>query len=99
MSSKRHIGLVVFALSSALAARIAIFEPKPREPTAAEQRWGVVPRDPDPFGFLHGMRYYVYGIGALGLLIFAEDYLGESLRRKRLAKNPAAIPPERDRPA
>ena len=86
MAKQRHIGLVIFALCSALSARIALFEPKPHEPTAAELRWGTTEKEHDHFGFLKGLRYYIYGVGVLGLLIVAEDYIGDRLRKKNAVK-------------
>ena len=91
MSKQKHIGLVVFALCSALSARIALFEPKPHVMTAAEQRWGPAERYEDPRGFLHGVRYYIYGIGLLGLLIVAEDQLTPIFRPKK-RKEPIQLP-------
>lgn len=82
MASKRHIGLTIFSVCCALSARIAIYAPKPHVPTEAEERWGVTQSDPDPLGFLRGLRYYIYGIGAVGLLIFSEDYLSEQRKKK-----------------
>lgn len=83
MAAKRHIGLVVFSVCCALSARIAILQPKSQAPTEAEKRWGVTQRDPDPLGLLSGLRYYIYGIGGLGLLIFAEDYVSDRFRKKK----------------
>lgn len=88
MAKQTHIGFLIFALCSALSARIALFEPKPHTLTAAEERWGRVQRYEDPLGFIHGLRYYVYGLGVIGLLIVVEDQLTEALRPKKKKKDP-----------
>jgi hypothetical protein len=76
---------VIFGLCSALSARIALFEPKPPQvPTPAEERWGTANRDEgDPLGLIHAVRYYIYGLGVLGLLIVVEDIVSEKLRGKK----------------
>jgi len=86
MAKQRHIGFVIFGACCALSARIAIFEPTPapQNLTPAEERWGTHQTDnSDPLGLIHGLRYYVYGLGIVGLLMVVEDYVGESLRKKR----------------
>jgi len=83
MAKQRHIGLIIFAACSALSARLAVFEPEPHVPTAAEIRWGATKKNGDTLGVLHGLRFYIYGIGVIGLLIVAEDYIGDRLRSKR----------------
>jgi hypothetical protein len=87
MAKQRHIGFVIFGACCALSARIAIFEPKPTPEnlTPAEERWGTHQADnSDPLGLIHGLRFYIYGLGVLGLLMVVEDYYGEkSQKRKR----------------
>ncbi|ATC63949.1 hypothetical protein CMV30_08295 [Nibricoccus aquaticus] len=83
MIKLRHIGFVVFTICFILATRIQIFEPKPQQPTAAEIRWGTAKKEDERYGLLRGLRYYIYGIGVIGLLIVVEDYVGDRLRRKR----------------
>lgn len=95
MTAKRHIGLVVFSICFALSARIAIFEPKPHDRTAAEERWGVTQRNTDPLGFIRGLRYYIYGVGVLGLGIFIQDYLAERLSKKKPNQPPEPMPLKR----
>jgi hypothetical protein len=88
MAKQRHIGLTVFAVCSAISARSAMFEPKKIEPAAAELRWGTTRTNDDPLGFIRGLRYYIYGIGALGLLLVVEDFLSESKRRRNRQEQP-----------
>jgi len=85
MAKRRHIGFVIFALCSALSARIALFEPKPPQvPTPAEERWGTANRDEgDPLHFIRAVRYYVYGLGVVGLLMVVEDIVSERLRKRK----------------
>ena len=92
MAKQRHIGLVVFAACSLLSVRIAVFEPKPHELTAAEERWGRQDVSEDHLGVVHGLRYYIYGIGVLGLLIFAEDYVTDKLRTQKKPGRASARP-------
>jgi hypothetical protein len=87
---QRHIGFVVFTICCTLATRIEIFEPKPQPPTAAEIRWGTAKKEDERYGLLRGLRYYIYGVGVLGLLIVVEDYVGDRLRKKRLRDQDSA---------
>ena len=83
MPKQRHIGFVIFGLCSALSARLAVFEPKPHVPIPAEERWGTRQTDEgDPLTLMHGIRYYIYGLGLVGLLMVVEDYVGERLRKR-----------------
>ena len=95
MATKRHIGLVVFSICFALSARMAVFEPKPHQLTEAEERWGVTQRDTDPLGFIRGLRYYIYGVGLLGLGIFVQEYLAERLSKKKPNQPPEPMPLKR----
>lgn len=70
MTKQRHIGLIIFGVCLAIGARVVVFEP---EPGARE----------DPLGFVYAIRYYIYGIGILGLLIFVEDYINEKLDQRK----------------
>jgi hypothetical protein len=84
MAKQRHIGFVIFAICSGLSARLAVFEPKPHVPTLAEERWGTSYKDEgDPLHLIHGFRYYIYGLGVLGLLMVAEDFISEKARKKK----------------
>ena len=84
MAKQRHIGFTIFALCSALSARIATFEPKPHTLTPAEERWGTRQEESgDALGIIHGLRYYVYGLGVIGLLMVVEDYVSERSRKKK----------------
>jgi hypothetical protein len=86
---RRHIGFVIFGLCSALSARIAIFEPKPQVPTPAEERWGTANKDEgDPLHLIHAVRYYIYGLGVLGLLMVVEDFVSEKSRKKKRPDTP-----------
>jgi hypothetical protein len=100
MVKRRHIGFVIFGLCSALSARIALLEPKPPQPpTPAEERWGTANREEgDPLGLIHAVRYYVYGLGVLGLLMVVEDYISEKSRKKKqlLLAKPPTNPPSAD---
>ena len=85
LRKKRHIGIVIFLICSAVSARLALFEPEPHMPSAAEDRWGTHRGEKaDTLTFLHGLRFYIYGVGLIGLAIVAEDYLNERWMRKKL---------------
>ncbi len=75
---------MVFTICVGLATRIEIIEPKPQQPTAAEIRWGTAKKVDERYGLLRGLRYYIYGVGVIGLLIVVEDYLGDRFRKRRL---------------
>ena len=96
MAKQRHIGFVIFGICSALSARIAMFEPKPHSSTATEERWGTRDREEgDALGLIHASRYYIYGLGILGLLIVVEDYVSERSRKKKgpnMTLQPTAAP-------
>jgi hypothetical protein len=92
MAKQRHIGFVIFGICSGLSARLAVFEPKAHVPTPAEERWGTSYRDEgDTLHLIHGFRYYIYGLGAIGLLMVVEDLLSDRSRKKR-QPNPALQP-------
>ena len=97
MAKQRHIGLVIFGLCSALSARIALVEPKPHVITPAEERWGTHQTDEsDSLGLIHGLRYYIYGLGVIGLLMVVEDFVGERLRKTKVparSSEPTATTP------
>ena len=83
MSKQRHIGFVIFGICSAFSARLAVFEPKPHVPTPAEDRWGASYHDQgDSLHLIHGFRYYIYGLGVVGLLMVVEDFVSERSRKK-----------------
>ena len=86
MAKQRHIGFVVFGVCSALSARLALFEPQPppQDLSPGEERWGTHQTDSsDPLRLIHGLRYYIYGLGVLGLLMVAEDYWSDRSQKKR----------------
>jgi hypothetical protein len=83
MSKQRHIGYVVFGICSLISARLANFEPKPHVPTAAEARWAKHDQNEDPLGLIHGLRYYVYGAGFIGLMMVAEDYFYDKQKKRK----------------
>lgn len=90
MAKQRHIGFVIFGACCALSARIAIFEPKPAPQilTPAEERWGVHQTDnSDPLGLIHDLRFYIYGLGVIGLLMVVEDYYRERSQNKKRPNN------------
>ncbi len=87
MAKQRHTGFVIFGICSALSARLAFFEPKPHVLTPAEERWGASYRDEgDPLRLIHGFRYYIYGLGVIGLLIVVEDLFSAKMREKKQPK-------------
>jgi hypothetical protein len=84
MAKQRHIGFVIFGICSALSARLAVFEPKPHVPTPAEERWGTPYRDEgDTLHLIRGFRYYIYGLGVIGLLMVVEDFISGRSRKKQ----------------
>ena len=84
MVKQRHIGFTIFAICSTLSAKIAIFEAQPHELTTAEERWGIRQTDnSDSLRLIRGARYYIYGLGVLGLLMVVEDYVSERSRKKK----------------
>jgi mannose/fructose/N-acetylgalactosamine-specific phosphotransferase system component IIC len=97
MAKQRHIGFVIFGACCALSARIAIFEPQPHELTPAEERWGTRQTDDsDPLGLIHGLRYYIYGVGVVGLLMVVEDYYSEKSRKRKGPDKPQTPPKDKD---
>ena len=92
MAKQRHIGFVIFGLCSALSARLAVLEPKPHVTTPVEERWGTPYRDEgDPLRLIHGFRYYIYGLGVVGLLMVVEDFVSKKSREKK-QPNPTLQP-------
>ena len=97
MAKQRHIGFAIFGICCVLSARIAIFEPKPHELTPGEERWGTRQTDDsDPLGLIHGLRYYIYGVGVVGLLMVVEDYFSDRSRKKMEPDKPQALPKAKD---
>src|SRR2546430_15461558 len=96
MAKQRHIGLVIFAVCCALSARIAMFEPQHHRLTPAEERWGAHQTDDsDPLGLIHGLRYYIYGVGVVGLLMVLEDISMRvpGKRRKKIPDKQQSLTP------
>jgi len=91
MIKQRHIGYTVFGICSAISARLAFFEPRPHVKTAAEERWGYVPKDTDPLNLVHDFRVYIYLAGSIGLLMVIEDYFTERAKMKKMP-NPSLRP-------
>lgn len=60
-----------------------MLEPETQELTLAEQRWGRNPHNESWLFAIRSFRYYILGVGILGLLIVAEDYLNNWIDRKR----------------
>jgi hypothetical protein len=85
MPKQRHIGFAIFGFCCALAARLALLEPKPAPQilSPAEERWGTQTDNSDPLHLIHGLRYYIYGLGVIGLLMVVEDYFSERSRRRK----------------
>jgi hypothetical protein len=83
MVKQRHIGFTVFSICCAISARLAFFEDKPHVLTAAEVRWGTHEKSHDTLGLIHGLRYYFYVAGVLGLLMVAEDYFDEKKKANK----------------
>lgn len=95
MSGQKHVGFVVFGVCAALSARLALFEPTspPQALTAAEERWGTAPQRQDTLGFVHGLRFYIYGVGIVGLLLVVEDHFTAQSRKKKASANQPPKPP------
>lgn len=74
MKSQKHIGLIIFGISIVIGGKVALLDP------GAES-------NEDLLGFIHTIRYYIYGIGVLGLLAFLEDYINEKLDQRRTKKD------------
>lgn len=98
MAGQKHVGYLVFTICSILAARLELFdvEPPPQVLTAAEERWGTAPKREDTLGFVRGIRFYIYGVGVVGLLLVVEDHFTAQSRKKRAAATPSAKPPAAD---
>ena|SRR5215471_19293 len=97
MAKQRHIGFVIFGACCSLSARIAIWEPQPapQNLTPAEERWGTHQADnSDQLGLIHGLRYYIYGLGVVGLLMVVEDYFSERSQKKKRPDNDR-LPPKK----
>jgi len=88
---KRHIGYSIFLVCCYLSARIAPFRSKPLVATAAEARWGHVKENGDSLGMINDLRYYIWGVGIIGLLMVVEDYFTERAKKKKEA-NQALVP-------
>ena len=83
MKPKRHIGFTVFFVCIAAFYRLATLEPEPQEVTLATQRWGSEPNNEFSLDVIRGLRYYILGVGFLGLIIVAEDYFNDWIDRKK----------------
>jgi hypothetical protein len=70
MKSQRHIGLIIFIICLVVGGKVALLEPGPDS-------------HEDPLGFIHTIRYYIYGVGVLGLLIYLEDYINDKLVERK----------------
>jgi hypothetical protein len=95
MPQKKSAGYVIFAVCTVLAGRLILFQPEKREPTAAELRWGTVQESRDSFGFIRGLRYYILGIGVLGLLVDLDDERTAARKAAKEKAEAAKAPPPR----
>jgi len=82
MAKQRHTGLVIFGACSLIAARMAFFEPKPPETASSEPPSEASEKDSITFTLIRDARYYVYGIGVIGLLMVVEDFFNGEHRNK-----------------
>jgi hypothetical protein len=87
MAKQKSIGLMIFGLCSMISAKLALFEPEKHILTPAEERWGPTQKEDRSLDILKGLRYYIWGIGGIGLLIAAEDFISEKRKKERPIKS------------
>lgn len=88
MSKTRHIGYAIFGVCSLVSAKMVVFEPV-TDVASQEDPRGHLPRTEshDPLGMIHALRYYIYGLGVMGLLMVVEDHVNERWAKKRKLKD------------
>jgi hypothetical protein len=101
MIKQKSIGWAIFALCCILYMRTAFLAPTEAElknpRIAAKSRF--FGGETDPQGLLHGLRYYILGVGFIGLLIVLEDYVSARSARKTPNKAPEPTPTAAKPPA
>ena len=91
MPKKKNIGLTIFGVCCVIYARTAFLAPTQEElkdPSIAEQSRDYRAEE-DPEGLFHGLRYYVLGVGVIGLLIAVEDHFLERSKNEKLKRPPS----------
>jgi hypothetical protein len=81
---QRNIGLTICFACVVVYTRTAFLAPTKAElndPQIAESNRAWRMQD-DKLGMLHDLRYYVLGVGALGLLIALEDLRDKPVKEK-----------------
>src|ERR1700759_856240 len=95
MAQQKNIGLTLFAVCCAVYVKTAFLAPTDEE--LKDESIARQNRDyggnRDPARWLHGLRYYILGVGGIGLLIALEDYFIERAKARKLK------PPEGSNPA
>src|SRR5260221_8327735 len=90
MTRQKSIGMAIFAMCCVIYMRAAFLAPTEAElkntRVAANSRFFGGEKDPP--GILHGLRYYILGVGVIGLLIAVEDYFLERSAKKKPNKAP-----------
>ena len=95
MAKRKSIGLAVFGVCCVVYARTAFLAPTEEEmkkPSIAETNPDFRADDIQQ-GLFRGLRYYVAGVGVIGLLIAVEDHFLGLAKRKKTDPPPESGPP------
>ncbi|MBS0633440.1 MAG: hypothetical protein JSS11_16140 [Verrucomicrobia bacterium] len=83
MAKKRNIGLSVFFAGCTIYGRTAFLAPNPEElrNEVVAEDYHAFGADRDSLGVLHGLRFYILGVGVVGLGVALEDYYAERAKK------------------
>lgn len=95
MVKAKGLGLTIFFVCCAIYGRTAFLAPTQDElnDEVIAERHRALGEEPDHLGVLHGLRYYILGIGVIGLLIAVEDHYSDKAKKRKAAKAASSLSP------
>lgn len=99
MANQKSISFTIFIVCSAIYARTAFLAPSKEEmeDEAIADKYQTYQIKEDRLGVMYGLRYYILGIGVIGLLITLEDEYSER-SKKKAAKVSGPAPTSDEKP-
>jgi hypothetical protein len=85
MAAQKSIGITIFTVCCAIYARTAFMAPTKEEMKDSQiaERSRAYGAEEDTEGLVHGVRYYILGIGVIGLFVAIEDHFIDAAKKKK----------------